>query len=29
MGNDSDSTLMDVPLHPGAERCYRKHEQKD
>jgi TRAP-type uncharacterized transport system substrate-binding protein len=26
---ESDSTPMDVPLHPGAERWYRQHGQKD
>ena len=25
MGRESDSTPMDVPLHPGAERWYRAH----
>src|SRR5262249_61923514 len=25
MGRESDSTPMDVPLHPGAERWYREH----
>jgi TRAP-type uncharacterized transport system substrate-binding protein len=25
---ESDSTPMDVPLHPGAERWYREHGQK-
>jgi TRAP-type uncharacterized transport system substrate-binding protein len=29
MGRESDRTPMDVPLHPGAERWYREHEQKD
>ena len=29
MGSESDSTPMDVPLHPGAERWYREHGQKD
>src|SRR5271165_3530746 len=29
MGRESDSTPMDVPLHPGAERWYRAHGQKD
>jgi TRAP-type uncharacterized transport system substrate-binding protein len=28
MGRESDSTPMDVPLHPGAERWYREHGQK-
>jgi TRAP-type uncharacterized transport system substrate-binding protein len=28
MGRESDSTPMDVPLHPGAERWYREHERK-
>jgi len=27
MGRESDSTPMDVPLHPGAERWYREHGQ--
>jgi hypothetical protein len=25
MGRESDSTPMDVPLHPGAERWCREH----
>jgi TRAP-type uncharacterized transport system substrate-binding protein len=25
MGRETDSTPMDVPLHPGAERWYREH----
>jgi hypothetical protein len=25
MGRDSETTPMDVPLHPGAERWYREH----
>jgi TRAP-type uncharacterized transport system substrate-binding protein len=25
MGRESESTPMDVPLHPGAERWYREH----
>jgi TRAP-type uncharacterized transport system substrate-binding protein len=25
MLHESDSTPMDVPLHPGAERWYREH----
>ena len=25
MGRESDSTPMDVPLQPGAERWYREH----
>ena len=25
MGHETDSTPMDVPLHPGAERWYREH----
>jgi TRAP-type uncharacterized transport system substrate-binding protein len=29
MGRESDSTPMDVPLHPGAARWYREHGQKD
>jgi TRAP-type uncharacterized transport system substrate-binding protein len=29
MGRESDSTPMDVPLHPGAERWYRERGQKD
>jgi len=29
MGCESDSTPMDVPLHPGAERWYRERGQKD
>jgi TRAP-type uncharacterized transport system substrate-binding protein len=29
MGRESDSTPMDVPLHPGAERWYRTHGPKD
>ena len=28
MGRESDTTPMDVPLHPGAERWYREHGQK-
>jgi TRAP-type uncharacterized transport system substrate-binding protein len=28
MGRESDSTPMDVPLHPGAARWYREHGQK-
>ncbi len=28
MGRASDSTPMDVPLHPGAERWYREHGRK-
>ena len=28
MGRESDSTPMDVPLHPGAARWYREHRQK-
>src|SRR5262249_24076790 len=28
MGRESDSTPMDVPLHPGAERWYREHGRK-
>jgi TRAP-type uncharacterized transport system substrate-binding protein len=29
MGRESDTTPMDVPLHPGAQRWYREHGQKD
>jgi TRAP-type uncharacterized transport system substrate-binding protein len=29
MGRESDSTPMDVPLHPGAARWYREHGRKD
>jgi TRAP-type uncharacterized transport system substrate-binding protein len=29
MGREADSTPMDVPLHPGAERWYREHAQGD
>ena len=29
MGRESDSTPMDAPLHPGAERWYRAHGRKD
>jgi TRAP-type uncharacterized transport system substrate-binding protein len=29
MGCESESTPMDVPLHPGAERWYRERGQKD
>jgi TRAP-type uncharacterized transport system substrate-binding protein len=28
MGRESDSTPMDVPLHPGAERWFHEHERK-
>jgi TRAP-type uncharacterized transport system substrate-binding protein len=28
MGRESDTTPMDVPLHPGAQRWYREHGQK-
>ena len=27
MGRESETTPMDVPLHPGAERWYREHGQ--
>jgi hypothetical protein len=29
MGRERDSTPMDVPLHPGAERWYREHGGKN
>jgi len=29
MGRESDSTPMDVPLHPGAQRWYHEHGRKD
>ena len=29
MGREGDSTPMDVPLHPGAQRWYREHGRKD
>ena len=29
MGRESDSTPMDVPLHPGAQRWHREHGRKD
>jgi TRAP-type uncharacterized transport system substrate-binding protein len=29
MGRESETTPMDVPLHPGAERWYREHGQGD
>ena len=29
MGSESDSTPMDVPLHPGAERWFREHQRTD
>ena len=29
MGRESETTPMDVPLHPGAERWYREHGQAD
>jgi TRAP-type uncharacterized transport system substrate-binding protein len=29
MGRESDSTPIDVPLHPGAERWYRTHTRRD
>lgn len=25
LGRDSDATVLDIPLHPGAERYYREH----
>ena len=28
MGRESETTPMDVPLHPGAERWFREHGQK-
>ncbi len=28
MVSDTDTTPMDVPLHPGAERWYREHSKK-
>jgi TRAP-type uncharacterized transport system substrate-binding protein len=28
MLHESDTTPMDVPLHPGAERWYREHAPK-
>ena len=29
LGRESETTPMDVPLHPGAERWYREHGQAD
>jgi TRAP-type uncharacterized transport system substrate-binding protein len=29
IGRETDSTPMDVPLHPGAERWYREHERAE
>jgi len=29
MGRETDSTPMDVPLHPGAQRWYREHGPAD
>jgi TRAP-type uncharacterized transport system substrate-binding protein len=29
MGREGDSTPMDVPLHPGAQRWHREHGRKD
>jgi TRAP-type uncharacterized transport system substrate-binding protein len=29
MGRERDSTPMDVPLHPGAERWYREHAHEN
>jgi TRAP-type uncharacterized transport system substrate-binding protein len=28
LGQDTPGTPLDVPLHPGAEKCYREHAFK-